>query len=299
VSTAARAAVERRIRQALSASDAEAAIDALEPSIRVRAHRSEDLPLGASRIGGAPDVPRGFAWPSWRARRTTFTATLEQVEGEPEEIPLAFIAQIRLADLAPFEVASRLPRSGWLLFFFDADTQPWGFEPTHAGGARVVHVEAPADSLVRTAGGSADFTSSACAVTFHPSWTLPEEIPAAITSLAAKDAYVDVRGELDGLDPAVVHRMFGEADAIQGDMRLETELVTNGLSCGDATAYADPRRPMFEARKSEWQLLLQIDSDEEGPGWMWGDAGRIYFWIRRADLHAARFDRTWTILQCG
>jgi uncharacterized protein YwqG len=31
---------------------------------------------------------------------------------------------------------------------------------------------------------------------------------------------------------------------------------------------------------------------------MWGDSGTIYYWIRRQDLHRARFDRAWMILQC-
>lgn len=299
MSTVTRAAVERRIREALPGPDGDAAVDALEPSIRLRAQRTDDVPLGASRIGGIPDVPRGFEWPAWVSRRTTFTPAFEVEEGAPEKIDLAFIAQLRLADLAPFEVASSLPRPGWLLFFFDADTQPWGFDPAHAGGARVLHVEAPLDALVRTPGATPDTPSFPCRVDFQPSWTLPEEIPPAIATVRAKDAYVDVRLAVDGFDPNVVHRMFGQPDAIQDDMRLEAELVANGLSCGDSSAYSDPRRPALEARKSEWQLLLQIDSDEAGPGWMWGDTGRIYFWIRREDLRARRFDRTWTILQCG
>ena len=32
---------------------------------------------------------------------------------------------------------------------------------------------------------------------------------------------------------------------------------------------------------------------------MWGDVGRLYFWIRDADLRARRFDATWLILQCS
>jgi len=45
----------------------------------------------------------------------------------------------------------------------------------------------------------------------------------------------------------------------------------------------------------DWLLLLQADDDV---GWMWGDSGTIYYWIRRQDLHRARFDHTWMILQC-
>jgi uncharacterized protein YwqG len=41
-----------------------------------------------------------------------------------------------------------------------------------------------------------------------------------------------------------------------------------------------------------------VDLAEEAAGMMWGDAGRIYFWIRREDLLARDFDRSWLILQC-
>lgn len=31
---------------------------------------------------------------------------------------------------------------------------------------------------------------------------------------------------------------------------------------------------------------------------MWGDLGRLYFWIRDDDLAARRFEKAWLILQC-
>jgi uncharacterized protein YwqG len=44
-------------------------------------------------------------------------------------------------------------------------------------------------------------------------------------------------------------------------------------------------------------LLLQIDSDD-ALGSVWGDLGRVYFWIRDQDLAARRFDRIWHVMQC-
>ena len=43
---------------------------------------------------------------------------------------------------------------------------------------------------------------------------------------------------------------------------------------------------------------MQIDTNEEGPGWMWGDVGRIYFWIKQKDLASLRFQDAWLIFQC-
>jgi uncharacterized protein YwqG len=40
----------------------------------------------------------------------------------------------------------------------------------------------------------------------------------------------------------------------------------------------------------EWTLLLQLDSDERSH-MNWGEMGKIYFYIHKADLKAGRFDR--------
>jgi len=87
---------------------------------------------------------------------------------------------------------------------------------------------------------------------------------------------------------------------MQGDIRLEAQLVTNGLYCGDGTGYADPRRAVLEPGAKEWRLLLQVDTDDEKrPGWMWGDVGRLYFLIHREDLEQLNFNRVWCCLQCS
>lgn len=58
-----------------------------------------DLALGASRFGGDPDLPPGAPWP------------------ERDGVPMPFVAQLRLAELAPFDVEHVLPDRGSLLFF--------------------------------------------------------------------------------------------------------------------------------------------------------------------------------------
>jgi uncharacterized protein YwqG len=52
---------------------------------------------------------------------------------------------------------------------------------------------------------------------------------------------------------------------------------------------------MYFERADSWQLLLQIDGDEE---MNWWDDGRMYVCIRRRDLSERRFERWWTLMQC-
>ncbi len=93
-------------------------------------------------------------------------------------------------------------------------------------------------------------------------------------------------------------RVLGYPDPIQGEMSLECQLASNGLYCGDASGYQDPRRAALEAGARDWRLLLQVDSEDDA-GMMWGDVGRLYYWIRRQDLKKAEFGNTWVILECG
>jgi len=96
----------------------------------------------------------------------------------------------------------------------------------------------------------------------------------------------------DPADPAKIHhRMLGHPDTLQEDMRLQCQLVTHGV-----TSPNDPRIDELSKGASDWQLLLQVDSDEQA-GMRWANAGMIYYWIKRADLQTRRFDETWLILQ--
>ena len=61
--------------------------------------------------------------------------------------------------------------------------------------------------------------------------------------------------------------------------------------------YRDPRRKALEPGADDWGLLLQLDSDETA-GFMWGDVGMLYYWIRKQDLAKNRFDRVWMAQQC-
>jgi uncharacterized protein YwqG len=93
------------------------------------------------------------------------------------------------------------------------------------------------------------------------------------------------------------HRIGGHAECVQNPMELECQLVTNGLYCGDVAGYEDPRSKTLAAGALDWRLLLQIDTDDAA-GMMWGDCGRLYYWVREENLRAHDFGQCWLILQC-
>jgi uncharacterized protein YwqG len=275
----------------------------VRPSLRVKTHRvpMKDIALGASRLGGVPDLPGGTAWPRWAgSQREDYV--LPNGERHPQTIPptsLAFMAELELARLPPTD---GLPRTGWLLFFYDAQHQPWGFDPRDRGSSVVIYV--PAESPLQRADTPRDLSSEAvgepCAVDFALEATLPDTLPELEHNEFGAEEYAKVLAEIGGgKEGEPQHRVLGWPQPIQNEMTLEVQLVTHGLYTGDGTGFESPRAAALKPGAADWILLLQIDSDDKGPGWMWGDDGRIYFWIRKQDLQERRFDNIWTILQCG
>lgn len=107
-----------------------------------------------------------------------------------------------------------------------------------------------------------------------------------------QDAYIEITS-IGGST-----KLLGYSENIQGTMEDECQLVTNGLYCGDPSGYNDPKAKELLKDAGKWILLFQIDSIEKA-GMMWGDVGRIYFWIKKEDLRNKRFDKSWMVLQCS
>lgn len=259
----------------------------LQPAIRLETVgcNEDELPLGSTRIGGRPDLTDDVAWPSWKGK------------------PLAFLAQINLSDLRKFPFAGVLPPEGWLVFFYDAEQSTWGFDPADRGSWAVVFIPDAKARLQRRELPSEiaeEGLYEMCRVEAHEIVTvMPWESPAMEKLRLRKterEAYWELLDAVYGEDE-ICHQILGHPRPIQGDMQLECQLVSNGLYCGDSTGYDDPRAKVLAKGAEDWRLLFQLDYDSN-PGMMWGDCGRLYFWIRHEDLHNRDFAKTWMILQC-
>lgn len=257
-------------------------------SIRLKAEVMPEakLELGVSKLGGLPDLPKGAEWSKW------------------QDEPLSFIAQLRTFDITTYDVENALPQSGMLYFFYDAENQPWGYSPDDRGGWKVLYYDG--DSLL-------DRTSAplmlpehckfkACGFHFSSEVNVPDDESLYIEELGLTEEEQNLlrdlllSSEVFQEDDEITHRLLGHPDQIQGEMQLGCQLVFHGLYCGDSTGYQAPRAAELKAGAMDWQLLLQVDSEEAKM--MWGDVGRLYYWIRREDLKACNFDNVWLELQC-
>jgi len=267
------------------------------PSIRVLpTPAAAPLPLGSSRLGGAPDLPAGVAWPAWQGRS------------------LSFLAQLNLAELTAYPAAAVLTPAGWLSFFYDAQEQPWGYDPANRGRAVVLYHEPntalaphslPADLSVE------DYTAfTEVALAFAAELTLPnpweDEIAIAeeeLTKEQQEGYWQLLHRHGDGTS-----RLLGNPDLIQNPMRAQCALVTRGLYHGSSEGLQETQQKLGisdeqvealkQAAPTEWELLLQLDSHEAEANMMWEDLGRLYFWIPRAALAQRDFGAVWQVLQC-
>lgn len=253
------------------------------PSIRLTTTPVDEakLAVGASKFGGLPDMPIGAAWPILNG------------------VAMSFVAQIRLEDARPFDVGHQLPPVGLLVFFYDARQQTYGADPNDRGGWQVYHF-ADATQLQRTDAPAVlpdDARFKPCALTFSSELTMPLEphLERADLTLSAEEqkAYETFLASFPTPQGSrgVRNRMLGYADTIQDDMRLQAQLVSHGL-----TDSSDPKAKALSPGAMDWELLLQVDSDPNA-GMRWASEGRLYFWIERAALAAAKFDNVWAVLQ--
>ena len=259
----------------------------------------ETLPAGSSKFGGRPDVPAGFVWPVFE------TKTLDDDTVKPR--PLAFLAQFDCARLAGLDPEGLLPRTGLLSFFYELGSQRWGYDPKDAGCARVFWFDgeplAPAEfpqdleEERRLPELAAELSGGTDAPDFQDA-CLALDYPFTANDYRFFD---QARRELGYAYPDNRSQLLGWPDIIQNNMTLECELVSRGHYLGGRweSVPLEERDALRTPSVQNWRLLFQLDTVASGDfELMFGDCGRIYFYIRNEDLLARRFDRAWLVLQC-
>jgi uncharacterized protein YwqG len=239
-----------------------------------------------SHFGGSPNLPPETPWPARNG------------------VKLGFLARLSLAGVRQAHPVPWLPEAGALLFFYDMEEQPWGFDPKDRGGCAVLFVPDLAAPIEQQDVGPSVKVSPLPhrSVGFRridtlPSWERdPVRALAALTEEESDEFFKIADAPFLGMPK---HQVSGYPTPMQGDdMELQCQLVSNGLYCGDPTGYKDPRVPALEPGASSWQLLFQLDTDDD-LGVMWGDCGTIYFWVQEHEARVGNFANSWLILQCA
>ncbi|WP_035432670.1 YwqG family protein [Bacillus sp. UNC322MFChir4.1] len=255
-------------------------LDTLEQTIQIHLCRESDekIAVGTSKFGGFPDFPDELEIPM------------------KNDISLHFIGQLNLEEVQPYHKGNPLPTKGMLYFFYDAEEQPWGFDPKDIGGHRVLYTE-NIEKLKRREITTETFPPSL--ISFQETWTLTKE-KIGKTGLSDDDEwdfYKEIEEVYIGEGYNGLHHLLGSAQAIQSEeMAEECHLVTQGFYLGNAYP-SNKEGKRLSGSSRDWMLLLQIDTNDESQMY-WGDTGLLYFWIKKEDLLQKNFENTWLILQC-
>jgi len=251
------------------------------PGILLRTTKATEarIALGATKIGGRPDLPPKTAWPAYQ-------------DGKP----LAFLAQIHLAEVAKLGVPIKGLSSEGLLSVFSA----WGWlDPDSSdprtpedgnedqSGWTVALLTPPRVKLerFRTPRGLNSF--KAAAVELTPILSLPNhraEPPLAALAWTDDDykrfdemqsdyRAVQMGHWLKDRNPFVSHHLLGGYALFQQE--FPPELLDKGLA-----------------------MLLQIGSDGN-TAMNWGDGGELTFYTDAKAMAKGRLERIWGECQCG
>jgi uncharacterized protein YwqG len=282
-----RTATEDDLRELAEANDLGGRIADVLAHARASVRLTHGESSGRSRLGGSPDLPAGFAWPTWR-------------DGE-----LDFVGQLDLAEVAALGPDTGLPTAGLLLLFCSLDTRPTGLRPDDKGAVRVVL----ADGDLAT--DETRFSLTELPLRLSTELTLPSEsagFPQSLTLGGYElDAWQRLReglAERQGveledrsLEWHALHRLAGHPDTTEEAMHVDAQLVFNGIDLNSGERYYDERVPDLERDAEQWRLLLQLSSDDELALQLGYPLGRLYVWIREGDLAQGRFDDVWGFIR--
>lgn len=284
----------------------------LKPTLLIQPQSiAEDaLPRGASRFGGAPDLPPTVQWPVVRG------------------VPLSFIAQICLRELhAVWGQQLPLPLSGWIYFFAETDEKR-NLNPQAKATdiVKVLHIDVAESELERRKPPQAP---SFFSLAFQKIYELPsaDESPALQRSLNRLETVY--RKEYEKKEYEFQQRLMREP-------QLAPTLAWTDLPADEYRRRKDhydsicPRldynfyNNMYEALKQEIEelqrqgevtehrlfgypnlcqdhkppgvLLLQlgsvVDGASKGPSeWIWGSYGSLNFFLTEEELQATHLDR--------
>jgi uncharacterized protein YwqG len=316
------------IRNSALSEHADYLVSLFRPSAKVQLHQSTDASgadLHQSFFGGLPLLPKGFEWPLWD-RRERLQANIERwkkgINPAPQyqwmqkavedwkrhlndgPIPLAFLGQVYLRELAGSITLDGWPTSGSLVFFYGDSAMP-GYSSANRGHCRVIYLpeEAALHPIDYPKALGDEFRYPKLRASFHLEWTLPGEPldDASNPILQRSPEYRQLLSKLMSwhtpLDQAP-HRCAGYPQQIQGTMEDECQLTAEHISWSEYRGFNSNQQAQLRQRGRDWQMLVQFASDER-LRWMWSDVGLVYFWAHSQDIAKLNFDDALAILQSG
>lgn len=283
------------------------------PSLEFRydgADECDETELGATKLGGVPDLEAGAAWPTRPAYDPKCLTTLSpEIARAPH--PLGFLAQINLADVsAAGGCGLILPDRGLLQVFYDTEVQPWGGDFGDRIGTVVRYVK-PGSSISRAvvpaSAGYEPLVDRVANVRLVSGMSLPHRAwlhAEATESLGwTEDSFYE---ELDQVDEEVFesltwprHVMGGWPALEQSTIEEQCEFVTGGPKRAKMSELSDEQWKTLREKAKSWRQLFQFGGDEDALQWTGGRTDvHLYMMMREHEVATLSFDKAHTVFQC-
>jgi uncharacterized protein YwqG len=211
-----------KTRNTVLAPKADEILATARPAIAFKSAKAAEksLAVGASKLGGRPDMPEKQKWPKY------------------QDSPLSFLGQFNLAELRPSPVARDLPDAGVISIFADTQDEDGDFSK---GTWRLLYFPDPSALVRRDAGEDLDSGDEfpSCRVEYAETLTLPEIDSRAAENLDLEDSHLADEVYCDLLsDLAPGDHLLGHAIAIQEEVvRRKGERHLLSLYGNDATGW--------------------------------------------------------------
>ncbi len=243
-------------------------MQAARPSLRLHLHPVDEntIPIGGTKFGGLPDLPPKFAWPVWQGYPESDRPRYPPGEFRTEDGPQEFLLQLRLEDLAAYDLGSVLPSTGILYFFCATWKAALGSDETDRDCWKVFHYDSDPSGLVRQTPPllSQEVYRDAivpdnnlftcCRIEFQPELVLPDwNDPEAYDPLELSEEedghYSELFQSSEEPDPrkyvqygGPIHRLLGYPQIVQYSKTIEGNFAPG--------------------EHKEWSLLLQLDTED-------------------------------------
>ncbi len=164
--------------------------------IRIAAERTSDssIKVGASKMGGDPDLPMKFEWPTWK------------------EEPLSFLVQLNLTEINIFQASMFAAREGMLYFFIDTELNAY-----EEGSGRVMYSNSQAQQLQRTRNPASEPIRDKEGVKYRTEADMAGFIPVGESYNPCRLTFTEELSLLDGRSPTVWGSVFGKDQAFIDD----------------------------------------------------------------------------------
>ncbi|PTM57548.1 uncharacterized protein YwqG [Desmospora activa DSM 45169] len=181
-------------------------------SVRIKMKRTSDdsLSIGQSKIGGDPDLPEDWEWPSFYNVYNKRT------------IPLFFVSQLNLSEINMWDYEGRLPSHGWIYFFDHDYLEDYQFYALHFKGRVDELTRRTIDDESKVRFRPEDWKRldryDPCQLSYWAEWMLPCDGGApdelynieSISGADVTDRYYDLNDEIENLCPFPAQsRLFG------------------------------------------------------------------------------------------